>query len=86
MVWVGRDLKGHLVPTPCNEQGHVPLEVQRHSYHFADTQVSSFETDASPVKERTEERAGSVQEEHHPTHIVRLYTAKSIIFLVKKPF
>jgi len=24
MVWVGRHLKAHLVPTPCHEQGHLP--------------------------------------------------------------
>jgi len=24
MVWVGRDLTDHLVPTPCHEQGHLP--------------------------------------------------------------
>jgi len=24
MVWVGRDLEDHLVPTPCHEQGHLP--------------------------------------------------------------
>uniref|UniRef100_A0A672UYG3 Tripartite motif containing 65 n=1 Tax=Strigops habroptila TaxID=2489341 RepID=A0A672UYG3_STRHB len=26
MVWVGRDLKAHSVPTPCHGQGHLPLE------------------------------------------------------------
>jgi len=26
MVWVGRDLKDHLVPTPCPGQGHLPLD------------------------------------------------------------
>jgi len=26
MVWVGRDLKSHLVPIPCHEQGHLPPE------------------------------------------------------------
>ncbi|GAB0192649.1 cAMP-dependent protein kinase inhibitor alpha [Grus japonensis] len=26
MVWVGRDLKDHLVPTPCHGQGHPPLD------------------------------------------------------------
>jgi len=25
MVWVGRDLKDHLVPSPCHGQGHLPL-------------------------------------------------------------
>jgi len=25
MVRVGRDLKDYLVPTPCHEQGHLPL-------------------------------------------------------------
>ena len=25
MVWVGRDLKDHLIPAPCHEQGHLPL-------------------------------------------------------------
>ena len=23
-VWVGRDLKGHLIPAPCHRQGHLP--------------------------------------------------------------
>uniref|UniRef100_A0A672UYG8 Tripartite motif containing 65 n=1 Tax=Strigops habroptila TaxID=2489341 RepID=A0A672UYG8_STRHB len=27
MVWVGRDLKAHSVPTPCHGQGHLPLEL-----------------------------------------------------------
>ena len=26
MVWVGRDLKDHLVPTPCHGQKHLPLD------------------------------------------------------------
>ena len=26
MVWAGRDLKAHPVPTPCHGQGHLPLE------------------------------------------------------------
>jgi len=26
MVWVGRDLIDHLVPTPCHGQGHLLLE------------------------------------------------------------
>jgi len=26
MVWVGRDLSDHLVPTPCYRQGHLPLD------------------------------------------------------------
>ena len=26
MVWVRRDLKDHLVPTPCHGQGHLPLD------------------------------------------------------------
>jgi len=26
MVWVGMDLKDHLVPSPCHEQGHLPLD------------------------------------------------------------
>ena len=26
MVWLGKDLKDHLVPTPCHEQGHLPLD------------------------------------------------------------
>lgn len=26
-VWVARDFKGHLVPTPCDGLGHLPLEV-----------------------------------------------------------
>jgi len=26
MVWVGRDLKDHLVPPPRHGQGHLPLE------------------------------------------------------------
>ena len=26
MVWVGRDLKDHLVPTPCHGQRHLPLD------------------------------------------------------------
>jgi len=25
MVWAGRDLKRHLVPTPCHRQGYPPL-------------------------------------------------------------
>uniref|UniRef100_A0A8B9GSG9 Sodium/hydrogen exchanger n=1 Tax=Amazona collaria TaxID=241587 RepID=A0A8B9GSG9_9PSIT len=25
LVWVGRELKAHPVPTPCHEQGHLPL-------------------------------------------------------------
>ncbi|XP_039554546.1 uncharacterized protein LOC120497316 isoform X1 [Passer montanus] len=25
LVWVGRDLKDHLIPTPCHGQGHLPL-------------------------------------------------------------
>ena len=25
MVWVGKDLKDHLVPPPCHGQGHLPL-------------------------------------------------------------
>lgn len=26
MVWLGKDLKDHLVPTPCHEQGQLPLD------------------------------------------------------------
>ena len=26
MVWVGRDLKDHLVQPPCHGQGHLPLD------------------------------------------------------------
>jgi len=26
MLWVGRDLKGHLVQRPCHEQGHLLLD------------------------------------------------------------
>jgi len=26
MVWVGRDLIDHLVPTPCHGQVHLPLD------------------------------------------------------------
>ena len=26
MVWVGRELKDLLVPTPCHGQGHLPLD------------------------------------------------------------
>ncbi|XP_061317325.1 keratinocyte-associated protein 3 isoform X2 [Pezoporus flaviventris] len=26
MVWVGRDLKAHPVPTPCHRQGHLPID------------------------------------------------------------
>ena len=26
MVWVGRDLIDHLVPTPCHGQRHLPLD------------------------------------------------------------
>jgi len=26
MVWAGRDLKHHLVPTPCHGQGHLPQD------------------------------------------------------------
>jgi len=26
MAWVGRDLKDHLVPTPCHGQGHFSLD------------------------------------------------------------
>jgi len=26
MVWVGRNFKDHLVPSPCHEQGHLPLD------------------------------------------------------------
>jgi len=26
MVWVGRELKDHLVPNPCRKQGHLPLD------------------------------------------------------------
>jgi len=29
MVWVGRDLKAHLVPTPCHGQGcHLPDQLR----------------------------------------------------------
>jgi len=26
MVWVGRDLRDHVVPTHCYGQGHLPLD------------------------------------------------------------
>ena len=35
MVWVGRDLKDHLVPTPCHEQGHLPLDQVAQSSNLA---------------------------------------------------
>lgn len=25
-LWVGRDFENHLIPTPCREQGHLPLD------------------------------------------------------------
>ena len=31
MIWVGRDLSDHLVPTPCHRQGHLPLDQVVHS-------------------------------------------------------
>ena len=31
MVWVGRDLQDHVVPTPCCRQGHLPLDQVAHS-------------------------------------------------------
>ena len=33
MVWAGRDLKDHLVPTPCHKQGHLPLDQVAQSIH-----------------------------------------------------
>jgi len=26
MVWVGKNLKNHPIPTPCGGQGHLPLD------------------------------------------------------------
>lgn len=45
MVWNGRSLKDHLVPTPCHEQGHLLLDQAAQSSiqfclkHFQDVQL-----------------------------------------------
>ena len=31
MVWVGKDLEDHRVPTLCHRQGHLPLDQVAHS-------------------------------------------------------
>lgn len=34
VIWVGRNLKDHLVPTPCQGDGHLPLDqVPQSSIH-----------------------------------------------------
>jgi len=48
MVWVRRDLKDHLVPTPCHGQGHFPLDqvaqslIQPSLEHFQGVDIHSF--------------------------------------------
>jgi len=33
MAWVEKDLKDHLVSTPCHRQGHQPLDPASQSHH-----------------------------------------------------
>jgi len=55
MVRVGRDLKDHLVPTPCHEQGHLPLDqvaqssIQPGLEHFQGGDIHSFSGQPVPV-------------------------------------
>ena len=55
MVWVGRDLKDHLVPTPCHGQGHLPPDQVAQSpskpglEHFQGGDIHSFSGQPGPV-------------------------------------
>jgi len=57
MVWAGRDLKDHLVPTPspCHEQGHLSLDqvaqspVQPGLEHFQGGGTHGFSGQPVPV-------------------------------------
>ena len=55
MVWVGKDLKDHLVPIPCPGQGHLPLDqvvpnpVQRGLEHFQGWGTHNFSGQPVPV-------------------------------------
>jgi len=55
MVRVGRDLKDHLVPTPCRGQGHVPLDqvaqssIQPGLEHFQGGGIHNFSGQPVPV-------------------------------------
>ena len=55
MVWVGRDLKDHLVPTPLPGQGHPPLDQGAQSHiqpglgHFQGGGIHSFSGISVPV-------------------------------------
>jgi len=55
MVSVGRDLKYYLVPTPCHEQSHLPLEqvvqssIQPGLEHFQGGGIHNFYQPPVPV-------------------------------------
>jgi len=55
MVWVGSDLKDHLVQPPCLEQGHLPLDqvaqgsIQPGLEHFQGGGIHSFSGQPVPV-------------------------------------
>lgn len=43
MVWVGRNVEDHPVPTPCHRQGHLPLDHVAQSH--ARTPITSITSD-----------------------------------------
>jgi len=48
VVWVGRDLKAHLIPTPCHGQGHLPLDQVAQLYHSTNTLSPLTQTVGEP--------------------------------------
>ena len=55
LVWVGRDLKDHLVPTPSHRQGHLPPDqaaactIQSDLEHCQGQGIHSFSGQPVPV-------------------------------------
>ena len=55
MVWVGKDLKGHLIPTPLHGQGHLLLDqvaqspIQPGLEHFQGGGTHNFSRQPVPV-------------------------------------
>jgi len=55
MVWVGRDLTDHLVPTPCHRQGHLSVDwsaqspIQPGLEHFQEGVSHNFSGQHVPV-------------------------------------
>jgi len=52
MVRVGRGLKDHLVPTPCHEQEHLPLDQVAHIRKYKRGRTENLYSGTNSVDEK----------------------------------